>query len=326
MMPQQRAKRQRDITTLDEFYMMAKDVQRRSGQKINTAETEDRRFREFFGVGVHVAIITWTLLLQHGLLPDEAAVPHLLWTLYFLTCYPKQEEGCVAAASKNGAIDPKTWRKYIWPMIYALSDLESVVVSLIVLYLLVSIDNLPLFQIIFENRKFKPTHDTHMSVDCTDCYIRQKGPIFSSHKFKKKSALRYEVALCIGTGEIVWINGPFPAGEFNDITIFRECLQTALDDGERVEADDGYRGDPTITKVPADVLTRSGEEEDAQQRRTQGRHETVNARLKNFKILVEQYRHDETQHGYVFRAVACLVQIALKNGDPLYNVNYKVSF
>ncbi|KAL7503453.1 hypothetical protein ACHAXN_001253 [Cyclotella atomus] len=190
-------------------------------------------------------------------------------------------------------------------MIYAISELESVV-------------------IIFENTKFNPTHDTHISVDCTDCYIRQKGPTFSFHKFKKKSALCYEVALSIGSGGIVWINGPFPAGTFNDITIFCECLQTALDDGERVEADDGYRGDPTICKMPADVLTQSCEEADALQKRTQGCHKTVNARLKNFKTLVEQYRHDKTQHGYVFRAVACLVQIAF--GDPLYNVNYKVNF
>ena len=218
-------------------------------------------------------------------------------------------------------IDLKTWRKYIWPMIYAISELESVVVSLIVFYLLVSTVNLPLSQIIFENTKFNPTHDTHISVDCTDCYIRQKGPTFSFHKFKKKSALCYEVALSIGSGGIVWINGPFPAGTFNDITIFCECLQTALDDGERVEADDGYRGDPTICKMPADVLTQSCEEADALQKRTQGCHKTVNARLKNFKTLVEQYRHDKT---HVFRAVACLVQIAF--GDPLYNVNYKVNF
>lgn len=130
MMPQQRAKRQRDITTIDEFYMMAKEVQRRSGQKINTADTEDRRFRDFFGVGVHVAIITWTLLLEHDLLPEAATIPHLLWAMYFLTCYPLQEEGCAAAGdAEKGAIDPKTWRKYIWPMIYALADLESVVVS-----------------------------------------------------------------------------------------------------------------------------------------------------------------------------------------------------
>ncbi len=76
-----------------------------------------------------------------------------------------------------------------------------------------------------------------MSVDCVDCYIKQTGLTFSSHKLKKKS-------VAIGSGEIVWVNGPFQAGEFPDI----ECLQTALDDNKRVEADDGYHGDPTICK------------------------------------------------------------------------------
>ena len=63
-------------------------------------------------------------------------VPHLLWAMYFLFCYPKQEEGCATAAGVKGAINPKTWRKYIWPMIYALSDLESVVVSLLISFLI----------------------------------------------------------------------------------------------------------------------------------------------------------------------------------------------
>jgi len=59
------------------------------------------------------------------------------------------------------------------------------------------------------------------------------------------------------SGEIAWINGPFQAGEYSDLRIFREGgLQSAIDFGERVEADDGYRGDPTTLRVPADVLTR----------------------------------------------------------------------
>jgi len=48
--------------------------------------------------------------------------------------------------------------------------------------------------------------------------------------------------------------------------------------------------------------------------------------MKKFSILKERYRHDITQHGYVFRAVAVLVQISLQNGDPLYNVEYEVNF
>ena len=76
-----------------------------------------------------MAIITWTLLVKNVLLPEGATVPHLLWAMYFLFCYPKQEEGCATAAGEKGVINSKTWCKYIWPVIYALSDVESVVVS-----------------------------------------------------------------------------------------------------------------------------------------------------------------------------------------------------
>lgn len=179
-------------------------------------------------------------------------------------------------------------------------------------------------QICFDDRRLRRGHDTHLSVDCTDCFIQQKGPLFSSHKFKKKSGLRYEVAVGILSGEIKWINGPFNCGPWLDLTIFRHCLQTFLDIGERVEADDGYTGEAPFTcKVPIDVLTRT-EEQDAMQKRVQGRHETVNARLKVFKILEERYRHDITQHGYVFRAVAVIAQLSIKNGDPLFKCDYKM--
>jgi hypothetical protein len=68
-----------------------------------------------------------------------------------------------------------------------------------------------------------------------------------------------------------------------------------LDFGERVEADDGYVGEsPYVTKVPSAVLTRSSEEADE---RVQGWHETVNVRLKSFKILDQVYRHNPTKHG-----------------------------
>ncbi len=123
------AKRQRALSTVEDFYRLAKDVQRRTGQKLAADCTEDRRFREFFGTGVAVAINVWTLLNEFDLLPDGAEISHLLWAMYFLKCYPRTEEGCSAAASEKGAVDPKTWRKHIWPVIYALSDLESAVVS-----------------------------------------------------------------------------------------------------------------------------------------------------------------------------------------------------
>jgi len=182
-------------------------------------------------------------------------------------------------------------------------------------------------QIIFEDRKVNKNHDTHLSMDCTDCRMQQKGPLFASYKFKGKSALHYKVALGILSGEIKWLNGPYPCKDWPDINMFCDGLIKELDFGERVEADDGYVGEsPYVTKVPSVVLTRSSEEADAMQKRVQGRHETVNGRLKSFHILDQVYRHDPTQPGYVFRAVAVLVQLSIKNGDPLFSVNYKVVF
>jgi hypothetical protein len=59
------AKRCRDLSTVKDFYHLGKEVQNRSGQKLCVKGTEDRRFREYFGTGVHTAINAWTLLNQH---------------------------------------------------------------------------------------------------------------------------------------------------------------------------------------------------------------------------------------------------------------------
>ena len=54
----------------------------------------------------------------------------MLWAMYFVKCYPLTQEGCAAAGdADSGAVDPKAWKKYVWPMIYSLADLEAEVVS-----------------------------------------------------------------------------------------------------------------------------------------------------------------------------------------------------
>ena len=80
--------------------------------------------------------------------------------------------------------------------------------------------------------------------------VPENGRTFYSFKFKK-SGLRYEICLCIKTGEIVWINGPYECGMWNDLQIFRNSLMSHLEPGERVEADDGYIGEhPQHIKCP----------------------------------------------------------------------------
>ena len=76
-----------------------------------------------------------------------------------------------------------------------------------------------------ENRyKEDVGNDCLLSVDGTDCRIQKKGRRWSSHKFAKKAGVRYEVGVAIKSGDICWINGPYPCGQFADITIFREGI------------------------------------------------------------------------------------------------------
>ena len=137
-----------------------------------------------------------------------------------------------------------------------------------------------------------------VSVDGTDFRITEQGRKFYSHKFKK-SGLRYEVGLCILTGDIVWISGPYEPGIWADISIFRNALKGNLEENERVEADDGYvREAPLKIKCPKRFS--NPKETEWMQARVQSRQETVNKRFKDWGILKQVYRHDIPSHGNIF--------------------------
>ena len=95
-----------------------------------------------------------------------------------------------------------------------------------------------------------------------------------------------------------------------------------LDEGERLEGDDGFIGEcPRHVKCPGS-FTRE-EQKLAMQARVRKRHETVNKRLKQFGCLRERFRtHNPDKHGQCFRAVAVVAQLALEAGEPLFEAEY----
>lgn len=155
-----------------------------------------------------------------------------------------------------------------------------------------------------------------VSVDGTDFKTQEPHPFnkkWMSVKCKG-SALKCEVAMSIFSGDIVWIHGPHRGGK-HDITIFREKLLHKLQDGEMVEADQGHKGEADWIRVREDYCTK---EEKKEKNWIRARQEACNGRFKCWGILKQEYRHDDKQHGLVFRAIAGFTQMHIDNGGCLF--------
>ncbi len=64
-----------------------------------------------------------------------------------------------------------------------------------------------------------------MTVNGMDFHILQKGLVkkgntFAYNKYVRQSALQDELGVNISAGNLVWIQGPYPASKYTDIEIF----------------------------------------------------------------------------------------------------------
>lgn len=79
------------------------------------------RFSVIFGCSPGVAAALWNRLDDKDLLPEDALIKHLLWSLSFLKLYNVQR-----ASSPVCGADKKTYRKWLWAMLDALAELDLV--------------------------------------------------------------------------------------------------------------------------------------------------------------------------------------------------------
>lgn len=152
------------------------------------------------------------------------------------------------------------------------------------------------------------------SLDGVDFKILEPTPFsprWFSHKFRG-AGLRYEIALCIRTGNIVWKYGGYPCGQYPDLTLARRAYVHRVQPGELTMADKGYT-DKKFFLLPTDQNGRL-------HKKIMSRHETVNKRLKQFNILKNVYRNSLEKHPSVFHAVVNLTQLLIENGQPLFSV------
>ncbi len=127
------SKRQQEVDPNEhDLYIVTEEIQNRCDQPLIALGTKNQCFCESFGCGAAVALMLWKMLSTHDLVPPEGQIIHALWTLYFLKQYPKQDAGCAAVGRSRKAINPKTFRKYVHPFIYAIASLEIYVVSIFI--------------------------------------------------------------------------------------------------------------------------------------------------------------------------------------------------
>ena len=167
-----------------------------------------------------------------------------------------------------------------------------------------------------------------MSINGTNFWIPQTGDAktgntFASHKYAFKSALHYKIRVSIIGGDLVWIQGPYPAGRFTDIATLNKVLCHFREPSKRVEADNGYVGTANKIKCPDNPCNPA--ENKGMQSRARYRHETINGRFKTcrWEILKNTYHHDIRPHGKVFWKIAIITQLEISNSSPLFSVEYE---
>jgi hypothetical protein len=150
-----------------------------------------------------------------------------------------------------------------------------------------------------------------VTVDGTDFRIMEPSPFdpkWLSEKFNGPG-LKYEVAVCIQTGWIVHTNGPYPCGEWHDLTVARDdlCYKLIEREDEMALADGGYQDGYNFFETP------TGHNNDDQRMKAvaRARHETVNRRFKMWGVLGQRFRGKPQHHSKFFDAVANLTQFLI---------------
>jgi DDE superfamily endonuclease len=170
-----------------------------------------------------------------------------------------------------------------------------------------------------------------VTVDGTDFRIKEPQPFDSkwlSEKFNGPG-VKYEVAVCIQTGWIVHVNGPYPCGKWHDLTLARDslCYKLAASEfeDEMALADGGYQDGYHFFETP----TGHNNADQRMKANARARHETINRRLKMWHVLGDTFRADPDDHGTYFHACANLTQylIMLSSFEPdtfrpLFHVDY----
>jgi len=273
---------------------------RRAGKKRN-----EERFKGHFGsspvVIAHIFEDLQTTDIQEAYIPPEdAKLDRFLMAMHHLKRYPTELE-----REPIFDIDCMQGRDWVW---YYLEKIQA----------------------LLPEKIYWPEDDFDgdiwvITVDGTHCWISEPGhPEWSqdssyySHKYGK-AGVDYELGIALSLNQLVWLNGPFPAGQ-SDLCVFKKQgglgeLLKRLE--KRGIADGGYQGHPKVLSTPN---KHDSKEVKKFKSRALKRHESFNGLTKNFDCLSGRFRHSVSRFGTCFEAVCVICQYQIEHDTPLYDV------
>ena len=162
-------------------------------------------------------------------------------------------------------------------------------------------------------------------IDCADMPTWEvkhptlpKDTGWCSHKHAR-CAVKYQITLAVHSPKIVNISGPHRGGESDKTVLELSGVLEKLQEGKLAVCDKGY-----IDRKLAHKLSwpnpHDAPDTNEYKSRIRMRGETINGRMKFFKILRECYRHKIEYHNDVYMAVAVMVQYQMDNGAPIFAV------
>jgi hypothetical protein len=310
------------ILTPDEVMERGLDMMGHGKRKVNRPE-KLRLFRAAFAVNPVDLAGLWEEIQQTPIVAAKVNnasnedLANFLWCVHWLNVYDTEPN----LAGKTGTSDT-TVRKNNW--LFA-NKLQAMLPQRVVWpeeWMEPNTNDTPIFLVSVDGihcRVFEPQNGTY-----------SKNPKYYSHKFNQ-SALCYEVAISVFDNQVVWVNGPFRGGK-GDREIFRKpeegdddepdlnrkALQEMIVDGKKVIADAAYQA-KDLTMI---TTVRDGHSKETAKfiSRAKVRQEHFNAKLKNFNILSETFRHGIHKHQTCFEACLVLCTYQIERSAPLFDV------
>ncbi|KAJ3008516.1 UNVERIFIED_CONTAM: hypothetical protein HDU68_003052, partial [Siphonaria sp. JEL0065] len=244
----------------------------------------DRRFASFFGLTVFSACDIWEIV-KRVFDNKRLTKRDFLWGLYFLKVYPTESQ---AAATFNTS--ETTWRTTVKRVVKILKEMDQIHLD----------DRWINWNILAPS----------IYVDGVDVPVTESRPLdreLFSHKFKR-AGYRFQVATAIGSSRIVHVSSGTPCGLFNDLSQVQRTLLCELELEEKVAADRGYLGDERVlTKLKG--TSPEIKKHNKNWNLMGARHETVNKRMKDFRILAGLYRGRREEIVVIFCAIAQITNI-----------------